>query len=173
MKKVILLVLALVILSGCAQKNELMQLKINGENYDFSEDIRQSIKIPVQNVSEIYSMLKNQNIVIAFNGSSGKDNGYFAVAAYNLVFKMSKYRAQEGMPANFSSAVFENLTVQKDDTVIIFKGPNTGASENSVSLAGNIIVVQGMTYKNITLASDRLSLLMLGIWTEKDIGKSL
>ncbi len=175
MKKLAVFIILLVFFSGCvSEKREpLLQLDLEGEKYDFSGDVRETInKIPVERPGEIYDLMKSDKFIITFNGSSGADNGYFAVAAYNLVFKASKYRAHIFRPANFTTMLLDDLAYEGNETTIIwFRGPETGATENSVFHNGNMITVQGTNYNNLTMASDRLALIVLGIWKPDDLDR--
>jgi hypothetical protein len=54
-------------------------------------------------------------------------------------------------------------TTDATNTVVWLKGPGAGTNETSVTIDGNIIYVQGTSHRELTLAGDRLALIVLGI----------
>ena len=177
MKIVIALsILAVVLIAGCVQDNPITEIAIPGHPiYSFSNDVRESIKIgaPDSNTTQLV-LLSGRNITIVFNGSSEKDNAVFQVTAFNIVARMQQYYIWEGHVLSVDTYYFMgdkwyNRTageIEKPallDTVIWLKGPETGATDNSVTVNGNIITVQGITAEQVTLAGDKLSLIMLGV----------
>ena len=161
-KKIILILLILIIVSGCADKG-LHKITIGNTVYQFIQDIKQSQLVPIENSTEIYQLVKiSDKINIAFEPGKG-DEGIFQVVAFNIVRKTQQYYADLGWTKQFNT-VFLNETILPDnETNIWLRGPNTGATNTSVYLINTTIVVQGETNKSLEMAADRLSLTILGI----------
>ena len=178
MKKLIVAILFVVVLvAGCAQQKPVTELTIPGhgsEVYTFSNDIRESLKVKTndpQGIKDIGLQLERINIV--FNGSSKQDNGYFSAVLIGLINKVSLYYAYEGRVIYFDSYYFLNDTwynstnevIEKpvfSGTVLWLVGPSS-ANETSLTLINNTIYMRGADYKGLTLASDKLVLLLFGI----------
>lgn len=166
----------ILLVSACVQQQEIKELRIPGhpQIYAFSNDLREVLKVPVRDKPEIEALLlQSGSMDIVFNGTSGQDNAYFTIVVLNTVSKLQTYSYNEGKPLNFRSFYFVdeqwyNSTHDEIEkpvlgTTMWFKGPETGASETSVSAEDNIIIIQGTSYKSLTMAGDRLVLVAFGI----------
>jgi len=175
------LLVALVFLSACTQQ-EIKELFIQRHNtvYTFSYDIRESLGVPVEDHLQIIeTMSRDEKIIFVFNGTSEKDNAYFAVTSFNIVAKLDQYFYNEGVFASFDVYYFENDTwynrtgsqesLDLTGIVIWLKGPDTGAQRTAVYMKDGYIFVEGTDSKNIVLAGDRLVLLFMGINKFEDI----
>lgn len=174
---VLALISSVLLVSGCVQQDkEIKEIIIQGhpQIYSFSNDLREVLKVPVRNKAGMQSLfLESSSIDIVFNGTSTKDNAYFRVVLINMITKMQTYAANEGKqllfrPYYFVGSKWYNSTngeIEKPElgATIWLKGPETGAEETSVSADESIITVQGTSYKNLTLAGDRLILVVFGI----------
>lgn len=165
-----------VFLAGCTQQQEQTDVQIPGHPvvYSFSNPIKEALKYPVTEKDEIRTMiLSSRNMNVIFDGSSAEDNKYFQVVLYNIVTKIQTFFVYEGVLMRFNTYYFigDKWYNSTDETerpdlsglTLWIKGPDTGATGNSVSFADNTIFVQGMNYKNLTLAGDRLVLLVIGV----------
>lgn len=164
---VIIAALSIAIMSsGCAsQKKELKYLKIGEEEYFFNSNLYDAIKYPVSNPEGIKSAFDDSEIMcIVFDESSGQDNAYFAVVSYNIVFKITRHYTNMGKDFGFSVCNGYNLSDLRTPFVTL-KGPETGATENSITLNGNEIVLQGLNSTKLQEAGDRLVLAVFGIET--------
>ncbi len=175
--KLVIVLIVSVIVSACIQQQqEIKELRIPGhpQIYSFSNDLRETLKVPVHGKAEIQRLfLTSDSIDVVFNGTSTKDNAYFTIVALNTVSKLQTYSFNEGKALNFRSFYFVegkwyNSTNEEIDepqlgTTIWMKGPETGANETSVSVEENIITIQGTSYKGLTLAGDRLVLIAFGV----------
>lgn len=180
-KKILLIVIlaSLVLVSGCAeQPQEIKEITIPGHGnqvYTFENDIREALKVPVNSetgVGILMSMYDHYTIV--FDGSDMQDNAYFRVVLINLG-KIPIFYAYEGKAISFEYFYYigdqwYNETdgeIKKPDfsrrPTIWLKGPSTGANETSLTLENNILYLQGTSYKNLTLAGDKLTLIVFGI----------
>lgn len=152
--------------SGCsAQKKELKYMKIGDEEYFFNSNLYDSIKYPISDASGIKSAFDNSDVMcIVFDETSEQDNAYFAVVSYNIVFKITRHYTLLGKEFGFSVCNGYNLSDIRTPFVTL-KGPETGASENSITLNGNEIIVQGLNSTKLQEAGDRLVLAVFGIET--------
>ena len=171
-------ILVIVILAaGCIQQEKpVTELKISGhpQIYSFSSDLREALKVPATGQMEMQTMFSSSDrIDIVFNGTSTQDNAYFRVVLINIVSKLQTYSVNEGKILEFDTYYFvdgvwynaTNNEIEKPDfgAAIWLKGPDTGATETSVRIEGNIVTVPGTFYKNLTLAGDKFVLVVFGI----------
>ncbi|MAH42191.1 hypothetical protein CL614_00485 [archaeon] len=140
------------------------------QKYMFSHDIYDSDKITMENRDAILILLNSViDIEVVFNdtGDSVKDFPYFTTSGYNIVYKIQQYSV-------YTQTRFLNITTTPlsesllDKTTIMLKGPNSGAVETSITTlqsenGGNIILVQGLTHKELEMAGDKLVLAYLGV----------
>lgn len=134
------------------------------QKYYFSSDIYDTEKnVTLSNSADILLLLSKGRLQIVFNGSSVKDFPYFTTTGYNIVFKMQQYSVYtQGKVLNVTTEVLENATFDKP--TILLRGPNSGATRTSISLLeSNVILVQGLSEKELEMAGDRLVMLFLGI----------
>jgi hypothetical protein len=153
-----------IVSSGCLfftdQKN-ITEISLYGQDYKFSHNIVDSLKVSSNNQSGIKEIFDNcTSACVMFNGSSEVDNSYFAVVGYNVIWKLQAYYTNFNSPKIIYVC---NETNDTSDVVIEFRGPNTGARETSVNLESNHIIVQGTSSINIEKAGDKLVLSIFGI----------
>lgn len=177
---IIVTILIVVAISGCTQpqnSNDATELQLPGQPvvYSFSNPVKQALAYSISDSGLIrYSVLSSKDIDIVFDGSSKEDNAYFQTTLFNIVQKIQTYSVYNGRIINFNTYYFigdtwfystdNEINKTKSENVVVWiKGPNTGAGENSVSIANNTVYVQGTNYKNLTLAADRLVLAVLGV----------
>jgi hypothetical protein len=155
---------ATIFVSGCTSGTKnLTVLRMENQDYVFPENLYDSIKIPVNNESGIKELFDSYDAVcIIFDGSSGQDNAYFTVVLHNFVFKATRHYALNGKEMQFPAC---NEYNQSDIIVpmLVLKGPNTGATENSLTLNGTTITLQGTNSSGIQMAGDKLALVILGV----------
>ncbi len=172
-------ILIIVLISGCTQQQPITEISIPGHPiYAFSNDVRESLQVRTSDPDGIRRLvLISRNITVVFNGSDENDNGIFQVAAFDTVTRLQTYFVYEGVILSVASSYYigdqwfsivngTSMPVAMPEftgPVIWLKGPATGANETSVTLDKNIIIVQGITQKGVTLAGDRLSLVVLGV----------
>ena len=173
---VIIIIFLVTIISGCTETpKEMKEITIEGhtETYTFANDIRESLKVPVNDEFGIRQMfLENDRFNIVFDGSSMQDNAYFRIVLINLA-KISIFFSYESKVIGFDyyyyvgeqwyNSTNENITIPELHNVIWLKGPSTGAIDTSLTLNGSTVYLQGTDYKNLTLAGDKLTLLVFGI----------
>ena len=164
---------------GCIEQEPITKLKIPEhpfQIYEFSYDLRKSVKIKSNDETSIENLIRNSDkINIIFNGTNKKDNSEIAVSSFNIIEKLQTFYSYENKIINeFPTYYFENNTWKKStgeilenpDTSIAaiwFLGPNTGANETSVNIDKNIIYIQGLTEKDLIKASDKFVLIVMGI----------
>ncbi|MEM7826654.1 MAG: hypothetical protein QXQ40_00320 [Candidatus Aenigmatarchaeota archaeon] len=150
------IIFVLVLSSLCIGQRNLTKIDVDGQTYQFNTNLYDSIKIYADNESKIKSLFdESERICITFDNSSHEDNSLFAVIAYNIVFRATRYYSIRGIEKEFS--------VCNQEPKIELRGPNTGAKENSVLLMNRTIIIQGKTSKDLEKAGDKLSLIILGI----------
>ena len=169
----ILILISIVLATGCiGQQQYAKTLEKDGVEYQFSDNIYDSMKIPVYDEDFILDRIRfgPEKITVVFNGSSLEDNAYFATVGFNVAHKLANFFTySQGRFVNITALDINNNVTQIPGSIIYMKGPNTGAEGNSVSLSnltvGNntysIVVMQGTTYQNLSQAGDRLILLVL------------
>ncbi len=186
--KTIFLLLAVVVLAGCIQQDEyvpLTELHLQGggnEVYTFTHDIRQTLKLNVNNPEGIMDLADRSDImVLVFDGSDRQDNAYFTVVVTNLQQKIPIYYAYKDRVFNLVPFYYlgdewfdktgKNITKPDFGTTpaIWLKGPSTGATDTSLNLTNNTIYLSGLSYQNLTMAGDRLTLLFFNIDEISDI----
>ncbi len=189
-----LLVVGLLLVSalaaGCVQQDTpIMEISAPGhpQIYAFNNDIRQSMLVKAENQKEIRDLFQNErHIDIVFNGTDELDNGMFRIALIDISSKIPFYFAAEGRATNIDIYYFlaDNGTQWYNSTnepiaepplrglTLWLKGPATGATGTSVSLQGKTVLLQGMSQKNVSLAADKLTLVVFGINNLTDIKKT-
>ncbi len=178
----ILSIVALVFATGCLQEQPLKEIVIPGQEavYVFTYDIRESIKVASDNEKNIRSLfVDSASMNIVYDGSSNQDNAYFRVALINIGEKLRPYMANTGrfVEFNYYYYIGDYWYNSTDDIIdmpnttmatLILKGPETGATETSVRLQdNNTIALQGTSYRNLTLAADKLSLIIFDVSREQ------
>jgi hypothetical protein len=181
---IILPVIALALLifaAGCVQQDtEIKEIAIPGHNniYTFNNDIRQSILVKAENPEAIRDLFLHQNrLNVVFNGTDEFDNGMFRLALIDISAKIPFYLAYEGKSmaidmyyfTDFDGTQWFNANNEEIDKpslegfTLWLKGPATGATETSVTLQDKIVLLQGTSQKNMSLAADKLTLIVFGV----------
>jgi hypothetical protein len=165
-------------ISGCTEDKEIKELKIPGHGnhvYEFSNDIREALKVPVNDPIAIKKLVwQSDRLNIIFNGSSQQDNAYFQVLAINIVSKLQTFFAYEGKLLDFPVFYYDDKRRWFNSTEEVaipnleganlwLLGPDTGAKDTSLLSIDNIIYLQGTSYKNLILVGDKLALIIMGI----------
>lgn len=180
MKLAILPILALVLISACVQEQQpVTEVSIPGHPvYTFSNDVREALQVKTSGSDSIRKLiLESRRLTVVFDGSDEKDNGSFQVVGFNVVTKLQTYFVWEGQILSINSYYhigdnwfgFSNGTTTQIEKpsfsgpVVWMKGPSTGANETSLTLDNSTITLQGLDHKGLTLAGDKLSLIVLGI----------
>lgn len=185
--------LALIIsvaIAGCVQPEQpITEIEIPGhpQIYVFSNDIRQSILVKAESQQEMHDLFQNERrLNIVFNGTDELDNGMFRIALIDISSKIPFYFAAEGKSTAIDIYYFlaENGTQWYNSTedrieqprlnglTLWLQGPATGAVETSVTLDGKTVLLQGTSQKNVSLAADKLALIVFGINNLTDIRKT-
>ena len=110
-----------------------------------------------------------------------QDNGMFRLALIDISAKVPFYLAYEGKSmvidiyyfTDFGGVQWFNANNEEIEKPALggftlwLKGPATGATETSVTLEDKTVLLQGTSQKNLSLAADKLSLIVMGV---NDIG---
>jgi hypothetical protein len=178
MKKIILLI-TLIAIAGCTQKYQpVTEISIPGhgnEIYTFNNDIREALRVHSNDPDEIKQIASQMDrMALVFDGSDQQDNAYFNVVVTDLSAKIPVFYSYEGrlfyfVPYYYLGDQWYNRTndpIPKPDfdiPVLWLRGPSTGANDTSVNLVNNTVYISGTSYKNLTLAGDKFTLLVFGI----------
>lgn len=163
----ILLISAAIIsisLSGGCVKSEknITAIQLYDQVYQFNTNLIDSIKVNSSTPSEMQSLFNSaKNVCIIFNGTSEEDNAYFAVVSYNVILKVNSYYTNLGEFKKFG--VCDETNMSQADAIIAMRGPNTGATENSVILTDKTVTIQGLEWKEFEKAGDKLVLNVFGV----------
>ena len=180
-----------VLIAGCTQPPQyepIREINVAGhpQVYAFGNDIRQSILVKAESEKEIHDLFQNERrLNIVFNGTDELDNGMFRIALIDISSKIPFYFAAEGRTTNIDIYYFltDNGTQWYNSTnepiaepplaglTLWLKGPATGATDTSVSLQNKTVLLQGTSQKNVSLAADKLTLVVFGINNLTDIEK--
>ena len=178
MKERILFLAAVVLLiSGCTSQQPVTEITIPGHGsqvYAFANDIHEALTVKTNDLAGIHQIGNDFLVMnIVFNGANQTDNAYFRVVVFDLLSKMSTYYNYEGKYVAFNTFYYigdkwYNYTggeIEKPQfaaPVLWLIGPSE-ASGTYVNLQGNTITLSGTSYKELTLAGDKLALTFFGI----------
>ncbi|MBI2583579.1 MAG: hypothetical protein HYW25_02840 [Candidatus Aenigmarchaeota archaeon] len=167
MKLAVLMISFLLVTAGCISQQEpekqTFVIRKHGIEYLFSNPIENSSLVPVENEDEILQkILTAETVKITFE-SHEEDNIVFQLAGVEMASKLSHFYVYgQGRFVDVKAAEISGISPKENETVILMKGPNTGADGTSIHLSlDEIIVVEGDTEKNLMLATDRLALIYL------------
>jgi hypothetical protein len=181
---IIIAALSIIFVPGLIQKEEPLQaIMVDGQTYVFDQDIRKSLKVPMYDEDKILEILSfPPKINILVDTSNTTENAYYAKVSFNTISKLSRYYTHNNVYMEYPFYAMENNTIffwnRRNNTltplnssiegpVIMFKGPSL-ANETSVRLTNQTIIVQGTTQENLSMASEKLVLSLLGV-SEKAI----
>ena len=178
MKFSFILMVSIILVAGCVQQEEvsIKEVSIPGHNdiYTFTNDLRESLQVAADDPQEIRQKFFSGSMNLVFDGSSQQDNAYFTVIMTNIMAKIPIYLAYEGVLMEFQPYYFvENVWYDRSGNEIEkpaltgptlwLRGPATGAENVSLSVTDNNITLQGTSYKELTLAADKLVLIVMDI----------
>ncbi|KHO47666.1 MAG: seg [archaeon GW2011_AR5] len=174
-----ILLISVIVISGCVEEQEpVTEIYVPGHGnqiYAFHNDIRESLKVPVNNPEGIKALAAVSNgMYLVFDGSNPQDNAYFTIVTTEITQKISTYYSYEGRLFGFmpyyhiGSQWYDSggKEINKPDfsgPVMWLLGPSTGANDTSVTLVNSTVYISGTSYNNLTLAGDKFVLLIFGI----------
>src|SRR3989338_394196 len=174
-----ILLISAVIISGCVEEQEpVTEIYVPGHGnqiYAFHNDIRESLKVPVNNPEGIKALSAASNgMYLVFDGSNPQDNAYFTIVTTEITQKISTYYSYEGRLFGFRPYYYvDNQWHDADGSeinkpslngpVLWLLGPSTGAKDTSVNLVNSTVYISGTSYNNLTLSGDKFVLLVFGI----------
>jgi hypothetical protein len=177
MKKLIIAIVAVVLVSGCIGETLTpYQRNFAGVKLTFRGNLDEAVKVPVYpNRTFLKDTLVNNNVQgigIAYIPKDG-ENGFYAVTSYELTYKLTiinKYYFNESkpirsIPVNSSIEAFSMASPQMP--IIMLIGPEN-TNETMVNVAGSFITVQAksfeevnVSYTDLDLAADKLLLVLM------------
>ncbi|MBI4170158.1 MAG: hypothetical protein HY514_00550 [Candidatus Aenigmarchaeota archaeon] len=187
MRHVFFALIAVVLVAGCVQQDlPITEITIPGHTqiYTFNNDIRQSILVKAESEPEIFTLFQNErHLNIVFNGTDELDNGMFRIVLIDINAKIPFYFASQGKGTtidvyyfisdngtqwyNFRSEPIPEPALK--GLTLWLKGPATGATETSITLQDKTVLLQGTSQKNLSLAADKLVLIVFDINSISDI----
>ncbi|MFH0837009.1 MAG: hypothetical protein V1870_02680 [Candidatus Aenigmatarchaeota archaeon] len=181
----LIFIFLIIAVSGCINQQEepkrLYNITQDGVEYIFLNNIYDTMNMTIEdsvNVNKtLYSPLK---VIVAFNGSSTEDNAYFSVVSYNLVEKLKNhYIYTRGILTEFEAINLEEKKPSVASTIIVLKGPNTGANSTRIyydnacivdgvmiSQYSRCVIIEGADYNGLVIASERLVLFLMDYETK-------
>lgn len=178
---VIIALAAIVLIAGCVQEQKPIteiSLPDHQRIYTFSNDIRQSILVKAPDEKKIHDLFQSQDrISIVFDGTDSTDNGLFRIALFDISSKLPFYLASQGRDIAIDVYYFvqdggkqwynfQNEPIEEPQLaglILQLKGPATGANETSVTLENTTVTLQGASRTGISMAADKLVLVVFGI----------
>ena len=131
--------------------------------YTFEHSYRDIERVPVHADRPIASFFNNNtNFTVTFDPSNPRDNAYFSKVGFNLVSKLRYFFVDRGVSKNFVAKYYNDLN-DSDRNLIILRGPHSGAIQTGVSLSGNTLIIEGLTYDGLERASERAVLEAFGL----------
>ncbi len=174
--------IAIVLIAGCTQQTPITEVMIPGHGsqiYQFSYDIRESVKVAANDEPGIRNLIRNSDrLAIIFNETAtGEEKSMFQQLVINVANKLPTYFSYEGKLLAMNVLYYgedgylyngtRERTELPPDAKVMLLGPTTGATGTSVNIKGDIITLQGMDRKGVVLAGDKLALIVMGIDEQK------
>lgn len=176
MKSAVFIIAALLTIGCVSQQEPLMFIKIPGhpETYQFSYDVRETVKIDSIAPETIRSALLNEDAV-TFLINATEDStvsGHYSVVATNIIQKLKTYQLYSGRIVNdypvyiYDDArrVWLNATGETTPDIrgaIIWL--DALANGTSVAIDDGMIYVKGDSYENMARAGDKLALIFMNV----------
>ena len=176
MKKIVLVLALIIVLSGCIEEHNPFQKEFAGVTLNFRSNLDEAINVPVypNNTALRGVLLSNdvQEIGIAYIPEDSK-NSFYLADSFELAYKLTiinKYyfnvtKPIDSIPVNSSLEALSLASSQKP--IIMLVGPPE-TSDTLVNVAGYFITVQGesleevnRTYTDLDLATDKLLLVLM------------
>jgi len=166
---------------GCVSQQPLLFIKIPGhpETYQFSYDVRESVKISSDGDEAIRNALLNGDAV-TFLINATEDStvsGQYSVTATNIIQKLKSYQLYSGkIMGGYFLYVYDNArhvwlndtsetTPQLQGAIVWLEGPSL-VKGTSVDFTNGMIYVRGDTYQNLVKAGDKLALIFMNVSEE-------
>ncbi len=179
-----MLILALVLTAGCIGETPepVKELRFEGHGsqvYTFRNDINEALKIPVNDnigIREIF--LKSEKINVVFDGSNESENAFYRVVLIDLgkipiflsyqgkLLKFDYFYTTDGKWYNANGETHDanNITITgpPSGNTLWLIGPNH-TNKTELELVNQTIYLKGKSYSDLTLAGDKLTLVVFGV----------
>jgi hypothetical protein len=176
MKKIILLMLLVILISGCVESYNPFQREFAGIKLNFRANLDEARNTPVYpNETSLRNVLLNENVEEIGLAYIPNDtvNSFYLAASYELAYKLTvinKYyfsmvKPINSIPVNSSSEVLSMASSQKP--IIILLGPSetsstlVNVSESFIEVHGKSFEEVNRTYNDLDLATDKLLLVLM------------
>jgi len=185
MKKIILIIILIILLSGCVENSyDAYSKEFAGINLRFRANLDEARKVPVYpNETTLAAVLLNndvEEIGIAYVPDDSQ-NSYYLADSYELAYKLTiinkyyfnKTKPLSSIPLNSSLEALTIATKQKP--VIMLMGPSQ-TNSTLINVVGYFITVQGKSFEEINtnytdldLATDKLLLVLMELESQNPI----
>ncbi len=140
-----------------------LSLVIGLREYDFEHTAHELAGVRIDADRPVRSFFMNgTNFTVTFDPSDSRDNGYFSKVGFNLVSKLRYFFLDMGLEKRFVAKYYNDLN-DSDRNIIILRGPNSGAIKNGVTLRGNTMIIEGLTYDELSKSAERVVLEAFGL----------
>jgi len=176
MKKIILLTLLIIFVSGCIETYNPYQKEFAGVKLDFRANLDEAKNVPVYpNGIALRNVILNENVERIGLAYVPNDtvNSFYLAASFELAYKLTiinnyyfnRTKLIDSIPVNSSSEAFSLASVQ--NPIIMLLGPSE-TNSTLVNVSGSFIEVHGKsfeevnrTYTDLDLATDKLLLVLM------------
>jgi hypothetical protein len=179
MKKIILLILLIIFISGCTETYNPFQKEFAGIKLNFRANLDEARNVPVYpNETELRDVLLNNNldeIKIAYipYGNQSIENSFYLADSFELAYKLTiinKYyfnntKNIKSVPVGSISEAF-SLSSTNEPVIMLVGPPNSDST--MINITSYFIEVQGKsfeevnrTYTDLDLATDKLLLVLM------------
>ncbi len=164
---VVMLAFAAYLLSQHSERN--LSVVIGFREYVFSHPAGEIGKVRIYgDVPVADFFFNNSEFTVTFDPSDERDNGYFSKIGFNLVSKLNYFFIDRNERKVFRAKIYNELN-ESDRNIILLRGPNSGAIKNGISLEGNTLIIEGLTYDELEKASERVVVEVFIRGTGRDI----
>lgn len=176
MKKIILLTLLVIFISGCVEPYNPFQREFAGIKLNFRANLDEARNVPVySNETSLRDVILNENVEEIGLAYIPNDtvNSFYLAASYELAYKLTvinkyyfnKTKPIDSIPVNSSSEALFMASVQKP--IIMLLGPSetnstlVNVSESFIEVQGKSFDETNRTYNDLDLATDKLLLVLM------------
>jgi len=166
-------VLAIVVISGCTAPKEVHTINYNGRIITFRADLNKARLVPVSpdeiTLKNLFLNSSVNTINLTFVDNT-TENGFYAVGAYELTYKLTLIKNDLGLNYNVSVTPVESpeQLVPMNNTVYVFFAGPSQSDETSVKVEDNKVFVNARSfaeinrkYTDLDLAVDKILLILM------------
>jgi hypothetical protein len=178
MKKLILIIISIVLISGCIENYNPYQREFAGVKLNFRANLNEAEKISVYpDEKTLRDVILNdvvEEIGIAYIPNE-TENSFYLAASYELAYKLTiinKYyfnrvKIIDSIPLNLSSDAFDIASEEKP-IILLLGPPKANATAVETFADGHVVIAEGksfkevnVTYNDLDLAVDKILLVLM------------